>query len=598
MTIDLPTLSSATPATHTPTAAQRVRTRQIAETSRQNLLAAGLHPVLARIYAARGLTDAAELDSGMAGLLPPADMLGLAQAATLLADAIEADARLLIVADYDADGATACAVGLLGLRAMGAQVDFLVPDRQRHGYGLTPAIVQEAALLEPDLLITVDNGIASVEGVEEANSLGIPVLVTDHHLPGDQLPAAETIVNPNQPGCRFASKALAGVGVMFYVLLALRAELRDRGAFTAADATGMPATTDSHGPRPEPRLAELLDLVALGTVADVVPLDRNNRLLVAAGLKRIRSGRARAGIQALFELSRRDARQATTRDLGFSIGPRLNAAGRLTDMRLGILCLTANDPGEAKRLATELDSLNQQRRNIELQMREEALAALGKAEVQVGHTVVAFDPGWHQGVIGIVAARLRERFHRPAVVFAPGEDDTLRGSGRSIAGLHLRDCLDRVSKRHPGLIVRFGGHAAAAGLTLRTGDLSAFEAAFEEAAEAMLSPEDLEETVWTDGMLADGEIELTLAEALDTGIWGKDFPEPLFTGSFRVLEQRIVGEHHLKLRLAQAGSAIDAMLFGQTGPLPERISGEYQLMVNEWNGQRRTQLTLRQWRAA
>lgn len=560
--------------------ASRVRQRSYAAATQRELAATGLHPVLARVYAARGVASAEQLECSLRGLLPPAGLKGLDDAARLLADAIEAKARLLIVADYDADGATACAVGMLGLQAMGARVDFLVPDRVRHGYGLTPAIVREAAQLEPDLLITVDNGIASVDGIEEAASLGLPVLVTDHHLPGPNLPPAEAIVNPNQPGCAFASKQLAGVGVMFYVLLGLRAELRTRGAF--AD-------------RPEPRLADLLDLVALGTVADVVPLDHNNRVLVGEGLKRIRAGRARPGIAALFTVAARDPVRATTRDLGFSIGPRLNAAGRLTDMRLGIQCLLCDDAVPAAALAAELDQLNRARREIESDMRDQALQGLGEIDVSAGCTVVAFDPGWHPGVVGIVAARLRDRFHRPAVVFAPGEDGEIKGSGRSIAGLHLRDCLDLVAKREPGLLLRFGGHAAAAGLSLREDALERFQQAFEAAARSMVSPEDLDETLWADGSLDGREIELGLAEALDTGVWGKDFPEPLFEGEFEVADSRVVGERHLKLRLLLQGRPLEAMLFGETGPLPQRIRALYQLAVNEWRGERRAQLTLRHW---
>ncbi len=575
----------------------RVRMRPVSDGQRAALVAAGMHPVLARVYAARGVHSANELEPTLAGLLPPDSMKGLAQAASLLADAIEAEARLLIVADYDADGATACAVAMLGLRSMGARVDFLVPDRARHGYGLTPGIVQEAALLEPDLLITVDNGIASVDGVEEANSLGLPVLVTDHHLPGDALPAAEAIVNPNQPDCGFPSKALPGVGVMFYVLLALRAELRRRGMFRSKDNPHAEGP-DGQPLLAEPRLTDLLDLVALGTVADVVPLDANNRLLVAEGLKRMRAGRARPGINALFEVARRDVQRASTRDLGFSIGPRLNAAGRLTDMRLGILCLITPDDAQARTLAAELDSLNTTRREIEDDVRETALARLGNVDVQAGCTVVAYDEEWHPGVIGIVAARLRDRFHRPAFVLAPGDQGTLRGSGRSIAGLHLRDCLDRVAKQHPGLILKFGGHAAAAGLTLAGDGLAQFESAFEAAAAAMLSPDDLQETLWADGTLGAADLELTLAEALDTGIWGKDFPEPQFHGVFGVHDQRIVGERHLKLRLDLGGQMVDAILFGQVGPLPERINALYQLAVNEWNGVRRTQVSVRHWTPA
>ena len=430
----------------------RIVEREVPLAAFEKLRASGLHPVMARIYAARGVLDPSQLDTPLTGLLAFDHLLNCAAMAVVLANAIAAEKRLLIVADYDADGATACAVGMLGLRSFGAKVEYLVPNRFEYGYGLTPEIVRLAARRQPDFLITVDNGIASVEGVEEANTLGIQVLITDHHLPGAQLPAAACIVNPNQRGCTFPSKHLAGVGVMFYVLVALRAELRRRDWFSQ---------------RKEPNLAELLDLVALGTIADVVHLDDNNRILVDQGLRRVRAGRARAGINALFRVAGRDPSRVSTYDLGFVVGPRLNAAGRLTDMSVGIECLLTQDPMRAAELANQLDSLNRERRDIESGMQETALALTNRIDVADTFSLSLYDESWHQGVIGILAARLRERFHRPAIAFAPADGGEAKGSGRSIHGLHLRDALDLVTKRHPGLILRFGGHAAAAGLTIR-----------------------------------------------------------------------------------------------------------------------------------
>lgn len=422
--------------------------------ARAALEQAGLAPAWARLYAARGVNHPDEVAHRLPQLLPPAGLLHIDRAAALLADTIRDNKRLLIIADYDADGATACAVGVRGLRLLGAQVDFIVPNRLEHGYGLTPDIVTLAAARQPDLLVTVDNGIAAVDGVAAANALGIPVLVTDHHLPGDALPDAACIVNPNQPGCSFGSKNLAGVGVMFYVLLALRAELRQRGAY---------ANT------PEPDLRALLDLVALGTVADVVKLDANNRTLVAQGLVRMRAGKACAGINALFRAAGREPARATVFDLGFMLGPRLNAAGRIDDMALGIECLLADDPAIAQRLAQQLDTLNRTRRDAEADMLEEALAILATFNPTDSHSLTAYQPGWHVGVIGILASRLKDRFHRPTIVFASSETGELKGSGRSIPGLHLRDALDLIDKRHPGLIVKFGGHAMAAGLSIPAG---------------------------------------------------------------------------------------------------------------------------------
>ncbi|HKA39539.1 MAG TPA: single-stranded-DNA-specific exonuclease RecJ, partial [Burkholderiales bacterium] len=470
----------------------------------QQLVADGVHPLLARLYAARGVARARDVASDFGQLAGMDAMLNLRAMARLLADAVTAGRKLLIVADYDADGATACAVGLRALRALGADVHYLAPNRFEYGYGLTPEIVALArARFDPDMLITVDNGIASIEGVAEANRLGIPVLITDHHLPGERLPAAACIINPNQPGCGFPSKHLAGVGVMFYLMLALRAELRARGAFAAASrqpsVVGHQSSVATSG---EPNFAELLPLVALGTIADVVTLDHNNRILVQQGLQRIRAGRMQPGLAALFEVAGSDARNATARDLGFVLGPRLNAAGRLTDMALGIECLATDDAARARAIASDLDRLNRERRAIETQMQEGALAAVEAGDYGDSYTLSLYDPAWHQGVVGIVAGRIRERFHRPAIAFARGDAGTIRGSGRSIPALHLRDALDRVAVRNPGLLVKFGGHAAAAGLTLREADFERFRAAFEAAARALLSPVDLERVIETDGALA------------------------------------------------------------------------------------------------
>ncbi len=553
----------------------------------ERLAGEGLHPVLARIYAARGVASARELSPDLSGLAAPEAMLNLARMAGLLADAIAARQQLLIVGDYDADGATACAVGVRALRSFGARVDYFVPNRFEYGYGLTPEIARVAQeRFQPDLLITVDNGISSIEGVEECNRLGIRVLVTDHHLPGPQLPAAACIVNPNQGGCEFPSKHLAGVGVMFYLMVALRAERRSRGQF----GRGAPPSS--------PALADLLPLVALGTIADVVALDCNNRLLVQQGLQRVRAGRMQPGLDALFQVAGRDARRASTRDLGFAVAPRLNAAGRLTDMAMGIECLITEDPARALHIAGELDRLNQERRAIELGMQDEALAAIEATAYRESYTLSLFNPAWHQGVIGILAGRMKDRFHRPTVAFARADNGELRGSGRSIPGLHLRDTLERVSVRHPGLIVRFGGHAAAAGLTLRDAALARFRDAFEEAARGVLSPADLERVIETDGELADEDCCLELAALLEDVPWGQGFPRPSFHGSFDVVSQRIVGERHLKLRLARSGRALDAMLFGSTARLPGRVEAVYRIDVNEYQGLRALQLTIEHWKAA
>jgi single-stranded-DNA-specific exonuclease len=534
--------------------------------------------VLARVYAGRNIRTAAELNYGLDGLIPPGSLKGIDAAAALLADAISERKKLLIVADYDADGATACAVGVRALRAFGANVDYLVPDRFKLGYGLTPELVELASLRKPELLITVDNGIASVEGVARARSLGIATLITDHHLPGPELPAAACIVNPNQPGCEFPSKALAGVGVMFYVMLALRAELRRRRFFKDGK---------------EPNLAALTDLVALGTIADVVPLDANNRNLVAQGLKRLRAGRCTPGIAALLRAAGRPLAEASSFDLGFVAGPRLNAAGRLADMSLGIECLTTDDEARAANCAQELDRLNRERRNIEAAMLQQALQAVEQVSSQESGTF--FHPDWHQGVVGIVASRLKERLHRPVICFARAEesgDPVLRGSGRSIPGLHLRDALDVVSKRAPGLIRRFGGHAMAAGLSIGAADYERFTGEFERAVDELLPAHARLRVVETDGALDAMYFSLDVARLLDAGIWGQGFPQPVFCDTFAVENQRVVGERHLKLWLVKGGRRIEAMRYGALDQLPAQVRAAYRLSVNEFNGLKNIQLNV------
>jgi single-stranded-DNA-specific exonuclease len=552
--------------------------RPYVEAHRRALLEAGLHPVLARVYAGRNIRAAKELDYGLDGLIAPDSLLGIDRAAQLLADAIAQSKRLLIVADYDADGATACAVGMRALRAMGATVDYLVPDRFKLGYGLTPELAELAAQRKPDLLITVDNGIASVAGVARARELGIATLITDHHLPGPELPQAACIVNPNQPGCTFPSKALAGVGVMFYVMLALRAELRRRDFFKE---------------RKEPNLAALTDLVALGTIADVVPLDANNRNLVAQGLKRLRAGRCTPGVAALLRAAGRPLAEASSFDLGFIAGPRLNAAGRLADMSLGIECLTTDDEARAANCAQQLDRLNRERRSIEAGMLQQAAAVVEKISSEKNLTF--FHPDWHQGVVGIVASRLKDRLHRPIICFARAEEGAqpvLRGSGRSIPGLHLRDALDLVSKRAPGLIRRFGGHAMAAGLTIGAPDYERFAAEFERAVDECLPPHARLRVVETDGALDAMHCSLEVARLLDAGIWGQGFPQPLFCDTFAVEAQRIVGERHTKLLLVKGGRRLEAMRFGAVDPLPPQVRAAYRLSVNEFNGLKNIQLNV------
>ena len=555
----------------------RIVTRAYSRADRDALVRAGVHPLLARIFAARRIRSAAELGFEVTRLIAPGEMRNATRAAGLLADAIEHEKKILIIADYDADGATACAVGMRALRSFGARVDYLVPDRFKLGYGLSPELVDLAAARSPDLLVTVDNGIASVEGVARARALGIATLITDHHLPGDVLPEADCIVDPNQPGCGFPSKAIAGVGVMFYVMLALRSELRRRGRFEG---------------RPEPNLGALTDLVALGTVADVVALDGNNRILVAQGLKRLRSGRGKPGLVALLRAAGRHPAEASCFDLGYIVGPRLNAAGRLADMSLGIECLLADEEGTAANSAQHLDRLNAERRRIESGMLEGANAALAALSAPPGAAVALFDPAWHQGVVGILASRVRERVHRPSICFAPAGGGELRGSGRSIPGLHLRDCLDLLAKRNPGLLLRFGGHAQAAGLTIRESDFARFASLFEEAVAALLPEEQRTRIVETDGELEPAYHSLGVAQMLEARIWGQGFPQPLFCDTFQVESQRVVGERHLKLRLAKDGRRLEAMRFGSLEPLPAAVRAAYRMAVNEFDGLKSVQLVL------
>ena len=554
----------------------RLSARPYAIRDAEYLAQQGLHPVLARLLAARGLHDPRDLSTELDALIKPDVLTHVDRAAIFLADAIDAGRRMVIVADYDCDGATACAVGVRGLRAMGAVVDYIVPNRFEYGYGLTPEIVALAVKEKsPDIIITVDNGIASIDGVDEANRRGIPVVVTDHHLPGATLPAAAVIVNPNQPGCGFPSKNLAGVGVMFYTLLALRAELRRRGRFDSAS---------------QPRLDNLLDLVALGTVADVVKLDSNNRILVAQGLKRIRAGRAHPGIAALFSVAGREVRKANPFDLGFTAGPRLNAAGRLADMSLGIECLLTDDNQRAWDIARQLDDINRDRREIEAGIQETALASLENIAPTDKAALTLFDPSWHQGVIGIVASRLKEKFFRPTITFAPAGNGMIRGSGRSIPGFHLRDALDLVYKRHPQLIDKFGGHAMAAGLSLREENFALFSEAFEQVARECLTAADLEHVLEHDGSLPPAYYTLDFIGQLDDQVWGQGLEPHLFCDEFQVLSQRVLKDKHLKLQLQRDNRKFDAIWFNHADSLPDRIRAAYRLDANEFNGRTSVQL--------
>lgn len=547
----------------------------------------GLHPVLARVYSHRDVTEVGELDLALDRLLPPASLSGMEAAVHLLADTLTARGRILVIGDFDADGATSCALALRALRAMGAaDVDFLVPNRFEYGYGLTPEIVEVAARRSPGLIVTVDNGISSLQGAQAAQARGIKLLITDHHLPGSELPAATAIVNPNQAGDSFASKNLAGVGVIFYVMLALRAHLRASEWFASRGI-------------PEPNLGQLLDLVALGTVADVVSLDYNNRILVAQGLRRIRQGQCCAGISALLEVGGRESQRITAMDLGFVVAPRLNAAGRLEDMSVGIACLLADDLRQARELARQLDTLNRERRSIEAGMEAQALDALRNLELQstLPAGLCLFDESWHQGVIGILAARIKERFHRPVIAFAPASATEIKGSARSVSGLHIRDTLDAVAARRPDLLQRFGGHAMAAGLTLARGHLEAFRLAFSEEVARRLDESSMQGVVLTDGELPGREITLELAELLRAaGPWGQGFAEPLFDGVFEISSARIVGEKHLKLILRDAdGSMLDALAFNHA-PEPwqagQRVRAAFRLDINTFRGSSAVQLVV------
>lgn len=552
--------------------------------ARQTLLAAGVDPLLARLLAARGIQHPEQMNLDLAGLLPPGGMLGLEAAAARISAAIDAGEPMLIVGDYDCDGATAITLAVEGLRMLGASVDYLVPNRFENGYGLTPEVV-EAALVHPRLgrpalLITVDNGIASVAGVEHARHHDLPVIITDHHLPGEHLPPALAIVNPNQPGCPFPDKNLAGVGVMLYLLIALRSLRRDTGRLNG----------------PPPPLAPLLDLAALGTVADVVPLSRNNRVLVNAGLSRIRAGRARPGIAALLQVARRAARTLDAADLGFAIGPRINAAGRLADMSLGVECLLATDMGRATELATQLDQINVQRRDLEQSMREEALTQIGEPDA-AARSLVIHDPNWHHGVIGLVASKIKDRYHRPTIALAPDQDGLLRGSGRSIRGVHLRDVLDLVDKRHPGMLIKFGGHAMAAGLTLPAERLEEFRDALEEAVASLSDPAAFDPFVTTDGPLPPDALHISTIKLLDTQIWGQGFPPPLFSGRFNVRTQRLINNRHLKLELSPCDSPtlrIPAIFFGRTDALPPEAVLSYRLQRDDYRGENAVSLQIDQ----
>ena len=555
----------------------------------------GLHPLLARLFAARGVDSPEDLSLDLKRLLSPTELKNCISTAALLADIFEKNEPILVVADYDCDGATACAVALRGLRMLGGPdipVQFLVPNRFTMGYGLTSEVVELAAqqIPKPRYLVTVDNGIASVAGVDRARELGMEVIVTDHHLPGDTPPKASAIVNPNQPGCNFPSKALAGVGVMFYLLVALRAELRKRGKFTSEN---------------QPKIENLLDLVALGTVADVAQLDRNNRILVANGLKRIRAGISQAGMQALFQVANRDPRKANTFDLGFAVGPRLNAAGRLADMTLGIRLLLSDTQEEAYELAHELDRINRERRVIETGMQETALAHLQEDQIagsiEGRNSICLWHSEWHQGVVGIVASRLKERFNRPAIVFAPADGATgeeLRGSGRSITGFHLRDALDIVSKREPGLILKFGGHAMAAGLSIRQADFEKFDALFQAVSKELLNDELLERKHIHDGTLSAADFTPEIGDLLAEEIWGQGFPQPVFYGEFEVGQQNLMKEKHLRLQLRPVGNgALDSkpltgVWFNRTQTLPAKAKLAYRIATDRYQGQARVQLMI------
>lgn len=544
-----------------------------------HLMDEGFSEPLARVLAARGIESADDLKPDWRAMLPPLSLMGTTAAARILADAIEAGKRIMVIADYDCDGATACAVALLGLREMGATVDYLVPDRFVYGYGLTPEIVELAASKKTDLILTVDNGMASIDGVEKAKALGIDVIITDHHLPAEKLPAAACIVNPNTPGCDFPSKNLAGVGVMFYVLMALRAEFRKRGRFDAAN---------------QPRLDALVDLVALGTVADVVKLDRNNRILVQQGLAKVRRGHTHPGLKALFEIAGRPSAQARVRDFGFVIAPRINAAGRLDLMTAGIECLISRTDDEAQHYAKILDDYNRQRRELELDMQWDAAMLLNKIDVTKRHTLALFEPTWHQGIVGLVASRVKESKHRPTIAFANAADGEMKGSGRSIEGVHLRDMLDLVTKKAPGIIKKFGGHAMAAGLTIDAHHFEDFSRAFESVVTENCDEEVFERHVFVDGDLAARDITPALVEAINGQIWGQGFLPPLFANEFKVLHQTVLKGGHLKLMLEMQGARFSGIFFRRSAQVPDVARLAYRPEINEWMGQKSIQLVIEQ----
>jgi len=562
----------------------KLQVRDVPPRSVWALEQSGVHPLLARLYAARGVHDAQQLQTELRLLLPPSGLKGTDAAASLLANAIAQQLRICIVADYDCDGATACAVALRGLALLGAQhLSFIVPDRVVDGYGLTPEIAKRVHASGAQVLITVDNGIASVSGVQEAHRLGMQVLITDHHLPGSELPTPDALVNPNQPACSFESKSMAGVGVMFYVLLALRALMRERGIF---------------GPDSEPKLDSLLPLVALGTLADVVLLDANNRRLVSQGLLRMRRGHMPAGLAALFKVAGRDPAQASSQDMGFAIGPRINAAGRLSDMSLGIECLRTDDAELASRLASQLDAINRERRSLEGDMREQALLlaeSLMDQEEETPAALCVFDEDFHEGVVGIIAGRLKDLHYRPCFVFASSQSQgqaVLKGSGRSIAGFHLRDALDAIAKRHPNLLLRFGGHAMAAGCTLLEDDLALFEMALQDIASEWLDAATLAQTLSTDGSLAQQYLRPDLVKELQSQVWGQGFAAPVFQDTVHVMSQKIVGEKHLSLKLQLHGQVVDAIWFGRTQSLPVQVTLAYRLEINHWQGMDKVQLQI------
>ncbi len=559
----------------------QVTNRIVNEADAQKLISQGINPFMAKLWAARGVSDINQTDTSWKQLLAPTLLTEVEKGARILADAIEQGKNLLIIADYDCDGATACAVGIRGLRMLGAKVDFMVPNRFETGYGLSPAVIDvmlERISPKPDLIITVDNGIASVDGVAAAKSHGIDVLVTDHHLPGDVLPDAVAIINPNQVACDFPSKNLAGVGVIFYTMMALRAEMRKRGHF-------------NH--RPEPRLDSLADLVALGTVADVVKLDSNNRILVSQGLAKMRSGQMSIGIRALFDVAGTDPRQANSMDLGFKIGPRINAAGRLADMSIGIRCLISDDYDEALTLAKQLDEWNHTRRSIEQEMSSQAMEEIEGDNFTLKHSICVFNQEWHQGVVGIVASRLKEKFWKPTLAFAPGDEGEIRGSGRSVPDVHLRDALDLVSKRYPHLIQKFGGHAMAAGLTIAEKDFNSFIQAFDKAVVDISGKTNFSPLIETDGSLDLAYANAETAIALTQQVWGAGFPSPLFRDVFHVRNQRLLKDKHLKLQVMRGQQMFDAIWFNHTEELPETVELVYEFVPNYWNGNVYTQLMIR-----